>query len=80
MAFHADPSLPDGKPIVGDMVHFVVDGDICCAGTVMKVDSVDPYKINVTYFMPDGGEYWQLNVDADLDNLTVGTWHAMGAN
>lgn len=79
MAVHADTSLPDGKPIVGQLVHYVVDGGVCQGALVTAVDATDPYKIVLRYFTPDGS-YWQTNVEADLNTLTDGTWHAVGAN
>jgi hypothetical protein len=79
MAVHADTSLPDGKPIIGMTVHFVGDGGVCFAALVTAVDATDPYMVTLRYFPPDGA-YWQTNVQASLDTMVDGTWHAMGVN
>jgi hypothetical protein len=79
MAAHADLNLTDGKPIIGAPVHFVIDGGICVPAIVTAVDGTDPYKVHLRYF-PVDGSYWQLDVLADLDAVTTGTWHAVGVN
>jgi hypothetical protein len=79
MAAHADTSLPDGKPVVGQTVHYVGDGGVCQAALITFVDTVDPYKVTLRYFTPDSS-YWQTEVTADLDTLTDGTWHVVGVN
>jgi hypothetical protein len=79
VAVHADTSLPDGKPVVGQSIHYVSDGGICNAAIVTAVDGTDPYKITLRHFPPDGS-YWQTDVNANLDTLTDGTWHAVGVN
>jgi hypothetical protein len=79
MAVHTASDLPDGKPVVGQNVHFVGDGGVCYAALVTLVDGTDPYKIALRYFPPDGS-YWATDIAADLDTLTDGTWHAVGAN
>jgi hypothetical protein len=79
MAVHSTPDLPDGKPVVGQSIHFVSDGGVCNGALVTGVDGTDPYKISLRYFTPDSS-YWQQDVSADLDTLTDGTWHAVGVN
>jgi hypothetical protein len=79
MAVHSSTDLPDGKPVVGQTVHYVSDGGVCNAAIVTVVDGTDPYKVELRYF-PSTGSYWAMDVSADLDTLTDGTWHAVGVN
>lgn len=79
MSVHANDTLPDGKPIVGQTVHYVSDGGVCTAALVTAVDGTDPYKASLYLYLPNMA-YYQLDVPADLDNLTDGTWHTVGAN
>lgn len=80
MAIHSQSELPDDQPIVGQSVHYVGDEGTCLAALITSVDTVDPYTVAVQYFPPNSSGWWQSNVEADFDTMTVGTWHVLGVN
>ena len=79
MAIHATTDRVDGGAVIGNVVHFVLDGGVCTAAIVTAVDENDPFTITVRYFPPDGS-YYQSNVAYNETTLTDGTWHHVGVN